>query len=82
MSIVNVDTAEINGVDGGTTVTRFDGQIDRWINTRIGGTQWVMIFERHLKVEFDLSMMCCQEEGKEVHEPSNELLRGTPDCSV
>jgi len=37
MSIVNVDTVEINGVDGGTTVTRFDGQIDRWINTRIGG---------------------------------------------
>ena len=22
---------------------------------------------RHLKVEFDLPMMCCQEEGKEVH---------------
>ena len=36
MSIVNVDTAEINGVDGGTTVARFDGRIDRWINTRIG----------------------------------------------
>ena len=44
MSIVNVDTAEINGVDGGTTVARFDGRIDRWINTHIGGDHIFLVF--------------------------------------
>ena len=44
MSIVNVDTAEINGVDGGTTVARFDGRIDRWINTRIGRDHTFLYF--------------------------------------
>ena len=44
MSIVNVDTAEINGVDGGTTVAWFDGRIDRWINTRIGGDHIFLFF--------------------------------------
>ena len=35
MSIVNVDTAEVNGVDGGTTVARFDGRIDRWMSRAV-----------------------------------------------
>ena len=56
-----------------------DGSIDGSIHALVE-TQWVMIFERHLKVEFDLPMMCCQEEGKEVHGEggSRAVERATP----